>query len=138
MNYDCIYFYQKKFIEDVNNHQIEDFILKKFEERLKRTTGQSEIDSWRDSLPVMSQVLSDSEIPDNVGVLIEYMIPQSSFRVDFIIIGMNNDEGKENVVIVELKRWSDIELTDKDGIVKTRFKGGLQETSHPSYQSEVC
>jgi DNA replication protein DnaC len=135
MNYDCIYFYQKKFIEDVNNHQIEDVILKKFEERLKRTTGQSEIDSWRDSLPVMSQVLSDSEIPDNVGVLIEYMIPQSSFRVDFIIIGMNNDEGKENVVIVELKRWSDIELSDKDGIVKTRFKGGLQETSHPSYQS---
>jgi hypothetical protein len=48
MNYDCIYFYQKKFIEDVNNHQIEDVILKKFEERLKRTTGQSEIDSWRD------------------------------------------------------------------------------------------
>ena len=125
---------KKNFITDVNDFPIEDLILKKFEEKLKRTTGQSEIESWRDSLPYMSQVLSDSEIPDDAGILIEYMIPQSSFRVDFIITGIN-EEDKENVVIVELKRWSDSELTDKDGIVKTRFRGGLQETSHPSYQS---
>ncbi len=125
---------KKQFIDDVNNYPIEDVILKKFEERLHRTTGQSEIDSWRDSLPIMSQVLSDDQIPDDAGVLIEFMIPQSSFRVDFIITGLN-EHNKENVVIVELKRWSEIEITDKDGIVKTRFKGGLQETSHPSYQS---
>jgi len=85
-------------------------------------------------LPYMSQVLSDSTIPDDAGILIEYMLPQSSFRVDFIITGLNSDN-QENVVIVELKRWSNIELTDKDGIVRTRFKGGLQEASHPSYQS---
>lgn len=125
---------KKGFIDDVNNHPIEDVILKEFESVLKRTTGQSEIESWRDSLPYMSQVLSDDSIPNDAGVLIEYMIPQSSFRVDFIITGLNEKE-EENVVIVELKRWSDSEVTDKDGIVKTRFKGGLQETSHPSYQA---
>ena len=125
---------KKDFIRDVNDFPIEDVILKKFEEKLHRKTGQSEIDSWRDSLPFMSQVLSDSDIPDNTGVLIEYMIPQSSFRVDFILTGVNEND-KENVVIVELKRWSEIDITDKDGIVKTRFKGGVQETSHPSYQA---
>jgi DUF2075 family protein len=125
---------KKEFIREVNDFPIEQVILKKFEEKLHRTTGKSEIESWRDSLPYMSQVLSDNEIPDDAGILIEYMIPQSSFRVDFIITGINND-GKDNVVIVELKRWSDIDITDKDGIVKTRFKGGVQETSHPSYQS---
>ena len=125
---------KKDFIREVNDFPIEQVILKKFEEKLNRTTGKSEIESWRDSLPYMSQILSDSEIPDDAGILIEYMIPQSSFRVDFIITGINN-EGKDNVVIVELKRWSEIDVTDKDGIVKTRFKGGLQETSHPSYQS---
>jgi hypothetical protein len=36
---------------------------------------------------------------------------------------------------VELKQWSDAEVTDMDGIVRTRFQGGLQETSHPSYQA---
>lgn len=125
---------KKEFLNDINNYPIEDIILKKFEDKLKRTTGQSEIDSWKDSLPYMGQVLSDNEIPDDAGVMIEYMIPQSSFRVDFIITGLDN-ENKETVIIVELKRWSEIEVTDKDGIVKTRFKGGLQETSHPSYQS---
>jgi DUF2075 family protein len=125
---------KKDFLREVNDFPIEQVILKKFEEKLNRTTGKSEIESWRDSLPYMSQVLSDNEIPDDAGILIEYMIPQSSFRVDFIITGINN-EGKDNVVIVELKRWSDVDITDKDGIVKTRFKGGLQETSHPSYQS---
>ena len=125
---------KKEFLNNVNNYPIEDVILKKFEEKLQRTTGQSEIESWRDSLPYMSQVLSDDNIPNDAGILIEYMIPQSSFRVDFIITG-RNIANKENVVIIELKRWSEVEVTDKDGIVKTYFRGGLQETSHPSYQS---
>lgn len=125
---------KKEFINDVNNFPIEDVILKKFEEKLKRTTGQSEIESWRDSLPYMSQVLSNTGIPDDAGVLIEYNIPQSNFRVDFIVTGLN-EKNEENVIIIELKRWSEIEVTDKDGIVRTRFKGGMQETSHPSYQS---
>lgn len=125
---------KKGFINDVNNYPIEDVVLKEFETVLKRTTGTSEIESWRDSLPYMSQVLSDDSIPEDAGVLIEFMIPQSSFRVDFIITGLDDNE-RENVVIVELKRWSDSEITDKDGIVKTRFRGGLQETSHPSYQA---
>jgi DUF2075 family protein len=125
---------KREFLNHVNDFPIEDVILKKFEERLNRTTGQSEKDSWKDSLPYMAQVLSDNEIPDDAGVLIEYMIPQSSFRVDFIITG-NSLDNNENVVIVELKRWSEIQLTDKDAIVKTYFKGGIQETSHPSYQA---
>jgi uncharacterized protein len=125
---------KKQFIDDVNNFPIQDIILKNFEEKLQRTTGESEIQSWKDSLPFMSQVLADDEIPDTAGILIEYTIPQSAFRVDFIITGIGNDN-KENVIIVELKRWSEIELTEKDGIVKTRFRGGVQETSHPSYQA---
>lgn len=109
------------FIDDVNNYPIEDVILKKFESELKRTTGEREIESWRNSLPYMSQVLSHDSIPNDAGVLIEYMIPQSAFRVDFIITGMS-ESNEENVVIVELKQWSESQMTDKDGIVKTRLK----------------
>jgi DUF2075 family protein len=125
---------KKDFISNVNDFAVEDIILKNFQDKLKRTTGKSEIESWKDSLPYMAQVLSDDSIPDDTGILIEYMIPQSSFRVDFIITGLDSNN-KENVIIVELKRWSEIQLTDKDAIVKTYFKGGLQETSHPSYQA---
>lgn len=125
---------KRDFVKHVNDYPIEDLILKRFEERLHRKTGPSEIEAWKNSLPCMAQVLSDDSIPEDAGVLIEYMLPQSSFRVDFIITGMNNLD-EENVVIVELKRWSEAVLTDKDAVIKTRFKGGFHETSHPSYQA---
>jgi len=122
------------FINDVINNNIEEVILNQFQEKLKRTTTQSEIESWRDSLMYMHLVLADKDIPDDAGILVEFMIPQSSFRVDFIITGTGIDD-RENVIIIELKRWTNATLTEKDGIVRTRFKGGLVETSHPSYQA---
>ena len=122
------------FINDVTNDQIEQVILTNYKETLKRTTSESEIQSWRESLMYMNLVLMDQEIPDDAGVLVEFMIPQSSFRVDFIITGIN-ERKEEQVIIVELKRWSNATLTNKDGVVRTAFRGGLAETSHPSYQA---
>ena len=122
------------FINDVTNDQIEEVILANYQEKLKRNTSESEIQSWRESLMYMNLVLMDQEIPNDAGVLVEFMIPQSSFRVDFIITGVN-ERKEEQVIIVELKRWSNATLTNKDGVVKTFFKGGLAETSHPSYQA---
>ncbi len=125
---------KNNFISDVNDSSIDVIMKQTFESVLNRTVGESEISSWRDSLPYMAQVLSTDKIPNNAGVLIEYNIPTSNFRVDFIITGLGAEDS-ENIVIVELKRWQAIEKTDKNDIVKTRFKGGLQETTHPSYQA---
>ena len=47
--------------------------------------------------------LNDSDIPKDAGVAIEYNIPQTSKRVDFLISGYGLN-GKGNVVIVELKQ----------------------------------
>src|SRR5699024_4951129 len=79
-------------------------------------------------------VLDDDEIPNDVGVAIEFRIPYSSKRVDFLISGEN---GKENtVIVVELKQWEKVEKIDaKEAIVKTPMRYGLVETTHPSYQS---
>lgn len=125
---------KEEFIQHVNDYNIEDIIYENFEKKLKHSTGKSERESWRDSLPFMSQILSDASIPNNAGILIEYTLPQSSFRVDFIITGQD-ENNQDNVVIVELKRWTESHLTDKDGIVRTILNGGLRETSHPSYQA---
>jgi uncharacterized protein len=38
-------------------------------------------------------------------------------------------------VIIELKQWQEAKMTDKDGIVETRFEHGNKETNHPSYQA---
>jgi hypothetical protein len=82
----------------------------------------------------MAKVLNDDGIPADAGVAIEYSIPQTAKRIDFILSGRDN-EGTERIVIVELKQWAEARRTDKDGIVVTRFAGGEQEVSHPSYQA---
>ena len=49
--------------------------------------GPSEIQAWKHSLLEMAKVLGDEEIPDDAGVAIEYQLPQSSKRIDFVITG---------------------------------------------------
>lgn len=82
----------------------------------------------------MGNVLADKEIPSDCQISIEYAIPLTSKRVDLIITGQD-DAGRDTAVIVELKQWSEVAKTNKDGVVATRLGGGLVETSHPSYQA---
>ena len=123
-----------KFLSDVLSNNIENIILNFFEKKLNRGVSKSEIDSWKNSMGYMDRVLQDDEIPSDSGVAIEFQIPQTSKRVDFILTG-KGDNNSDQVIIVELKQWSEVEETNKDGVVKTRFKNGLVETSHPSYQA---
>ncbi|NCD07516.1 MAG: DUF2075 domain-containing protein [Spirochaetia bacterium] len=125
---------KERFLDDVLTNDIENIILSFFEKKLNRTVSSSEIQSWKNSMSYMDRVLSDDEIPKDSGVAIEFQIPQTSKRVDFILTG-KDESNNDQVIIVELKQWSDVEITEKDGVVKTRFRSGLVETSHPSYQA---
>lgn len=125
---------KKEFSEDVINNLIEKKILDSFQFSLGRTTSQSEIDSWKNSMVYMNNILLDPLIPHDSQVSIEFQIPLTSKRIDFIISG--TDENKnENVIIIELKQWQKANITAKDGIVSTRFKYGVTDTAHPSYQA---
>lgn len=122
------------FLKDVSERNIEDIVLNCMRDRLKMRVGKSEISSWNNSLGEMYHILNDVEIPDDLFVSIEYRIPQTSKRIDFILTGM--DEKKiEQVIIVELKQWSEVKRTEKDAIVVTRFQQGYCEQNHPSYQA---
>ncbi|MEI8226331.1 MAG: DUF2075 domain-containing protein [Bacteroidota bacterium] len=123
-----------KFLDDVLSNDIENIILYEFKKNLKKTTQRNEIDSWKYSLPFMSAILYDPEIPADTGILIEFEIPRSGKRVDFIIAGQNTSK-KDFVVLIELKQWSYSELTEKDGIVRTFYNRAKVETTHPSYQA---
>ena len=71
---------------------------------------------------------------DDCGVAIEFTIPTTSKRIDFILTGENQFKD-DSVVIIELKQWSEAnKVGGKDGIVRTILGGGLRETTHPSYQ----
>ena len=98
-------------------------------------TSPSEVNSWNNSMQYMFKVLSTETIPRNSGVAIEFNIPYTSKRVDFIVSGKDETQ-KESAVIIELKQWESIEKVEgKDGIVKTFVGGSLHEVTHPSYQA---
>jgi len=125
---------KKEFQKDVMTNDIGNIILETFRGVTGHSTGESEIKSWTNSLQYMDRVLNDDVIPSDAGIAIEYHIPQSSKRVDFIITGQDSQD-QDTAILIELKQWTQAQLTDKDAIVVTRFKHGDQETSHPSYQA---
>jgi DUF2075 family protein len=123
------------FLTDMRDRMIEDVVAQGFTDRTGRKAGEAEVRAWQNSLPYMAKVLGDKAIPDDVGVAIEYGIPQSSKRIDFLISGHDSADAA-NLIIVELKQWSTARLSDKDGLVVAR-RGGRTETegTHPSYQA---
>lgn len=126
---------KQEFNYDVVANAIADKILGKFQEKLGRTTTPQEIESWKNSMQYMNNILGDKDIPGNAGVSIrEYKIPQTSNRIDFILTGRDQNK-TDTAIIVELKQWSDARQTDKDAIVETYLGKGVREVNHPSYQA---
>ena len=76
----------------------------------------------------------ESRVPSDARVSIEYQLPRSSKRIDFILSGYGNSN-RPRVIIVELKQWSDAQVTKQDAIVRTPMGGSMVATSHPSYQA---
>ena len=123
-----------EFSQDVFSNQIEKKILDSFRSQLRRGTSKSEITSWKNSMHYMNNVLLSGHIPGDAGVAIEYKVPSTSKRIDFILSGADGDL-RETAVIVELKQWSEVSATQKDAIVRTEFRSGVTEVPHPSYQA---
>lgn len=125
---------KEKFMNSVKDGTIANEIANNIMEKMRRHTGDSEFSSWLNSLRQMYIVLAESNIPSDTGIAIEYNIPQTSKRVDFIISGYdsNNDS---NVILIELKQWSKIEkVAGEDALVKTFTGRALRTVVHPSYQ----
>lgn len=124
------------FRNDCFTRGIAEVIQETYEQVTRKRVGQSEINAWGASLQQVAIALNNSDIPDDAGVAIEYTIPQSSKRIDFIITGYDKDK-KPSLIIMELKQWSTSKVSEKDGIIIARRGGGALETEcpHPSYQA---
>lgn len=128
---------KESFIEDVNLGIIADKIREKYIECIHRKPSAPEFNSWKNSMQYMRGVLDDNEIPNNMGVAIEYNIPPTGCRIDFMMSGYSKNDSHE-AVIVELKQWDECTEVDKvDGVYKvnTYTGGALRDVNHPSYQA---
>lgn len=123
------------FMNAVVNDTIATEIENMIYDKMHRRTPLAEVRSWENSLEYMHKVLCDNEIPEDAGIAIEFNIPQTSKRVDFIISGYD-DNKNSNVVVVELKQWDRINKVNKsDALVETYVGGGMRQVVHPSYQA---
>jgi hypothetical protein len=127
----------KGFKEDVDRNRIHEILLENIIRAFNgKRIGQAEQDSWRNSLGFMERIVRRSGVADDCGILLEYTLPATYKRIDFIITGLDANS-QENLIIIELKQWQNAESTQKDGIVKTVVGRGLRETTHPSYQANA-
>lgn len=118
----------------VDSNRIVKDIEQQFNDKYGRKVSVPEKRSWNNSLRFMETVLRLARIPDDGGVLIEYNIPSTSKRIDFIVSG-HDEKDNANFVIVELKQWETAEATEKEDIVVAYTGGGFREVAHPSYQA---
>lgn len=127
---------KRQFVQDVKSNVIATKILDLIRERGLNAGQEREFASWHNSMKFMRDIVDDSEIEDDVQIAIEYNIPQTSKRVDFIILGTDAN-GKENIVIVELKQWTKAEKVDDDMhfSVRTYVANDNRIVCHPSYQA---
>ena len=123
------------FAEDVTLNRISDVLSEKLKEKHLSGGSISEVNSWNNSLHFMKDVLDTPNIPRDCGVAIEYNIPQTAKRVDFMILGQDKDE-TDHIVIVELKQWAKVQK------VKDTFRHSVlsdlkshEPVAHPSYQA---
>lgn len=122
------------FVQDIRSGLIASKVQSQFERHGITHHNDAEFRAWSNSLLYMRNVLDDDQIPDDISLAIEYQIPLTSKRVDFLIAGKDERE-TENIVVVELKQWEDSGMTSRSDIV-TAFTGGANRAvCHPCYQA---
>lgn len=87
-------------------------LQKSFATQMLYRPSASEVTSWANSLPVLNEDLERASLSD-AGVVIEYMLPLSSKRLDAVILG-RDAKGRSRATVLELKQWRRAEITSTD------------------------
>lgn len=121
-----------QFIDDTVQNQIADKLRLTFFDHFRFYPSPSEVQSWQNSLRAMSLLLMRSKLDDH-GVILEYQLPMTSKRLDFLICGKDG-ASRDNAVIIELKQWERCKAADGVNEVVTYTGGAEREVLHPSAQ----
>lgn len=122
------------FLVDVDSNKISDRIKEAYFQKSGKTNfNDKEDNSWINSMEFMGKIIRRSNIAKDCGVMIEFGLPSTSKRIDFIVSG-KDEIGKKKFIIIELKQWKEAQSTTKNDLVLTKYYSGNYST-HPSYQA---
>src|SRR5262252_4932188 len=122
----------KQFIDDTIQNRVADLMRTSFFHHCRFYPPVSEVNSWRNSLRSMCNVVQYAGLTDH-GILLEYQLPLTSKRLDCMMTGQNV-ESSDNAVIVELKQWEDVEPSSVEDCVTVFIGQGMRDVLHPSRQ----
>src|SRR2546425_5957994 len=121
-----------EFVRDTTHNRIADKLTEAFVRYYRYRPSPSEIGSWRNSLRAMSLIVADARL-DHHGVMLEYQLPMSSRRLDFLVCAKDMS-GRDQAIIVELKQWETCEESDAEDLVASHLGGRMRDVLHPSVQ----
>ena len=122
----------KDFIGESQRNQIAERLKGAFFSYYRYHPSPAEVNSWRNSLRAMADVLQIGGLQEQ-GVMLEYQLPLSSKRLDCMLCG-TDDRNAQRAVIVELKQWDKCESADPENVVRSWVGGRNRTLLHPSVQ----
>jgi hypothetical protein len=121
-----------QFVGDTVQNQIAGKLKNAFFSYYRYNPSHAEISSWQNSLRAIAGILQYGDLLDH-GVMLEYQLPLTSRRLDFMVTGKGQSNA-DNAVIVELKQWDTCGTADGENEVVTFVGGANREVLHPSAQ----
>jgi hypothetical protein len=124
----------ERFNEDVMQNCVADRAAEKYRTYYKKNPAEPEYRSWAISLAILNNSFHYASLKDN-HIIVEYELPYSSRRIDVLLFGHDVD-GQENIVMMELKQWSNQHVQDAetDGNVVVDYGQFKKEQPHPVLQ----
>lgn len=123
------------FNRDVRSNRIADLMKEAFESQSGKKVGVSEYNSWNNSTRHLKDIIEDAGLSDNM-IALEYEIPFNNNRIDCLLFGRGLND-RSNVVLIEMKQWSEVEALDDEGNFVETFTGGNSRVvAHPCQQVE--
>jgi hypothetical protein len=121
----------EQFREDVLFNRISDIMNEAFVTNFGHKVQPSELLSFQNSLSRVKDLIEISGIKDN-HIALEYQVPYNQSRIDCLIFGKNSS-GSDNILLIELKQWTNVTALEIEGnFVETYTGGGMKVVPHPS------
>ncbi|HLO60130.1 MAG TPA: DUF2075 domain-containing protein [Bacteroidales bacterium] len=123
----------ERFVADVRENTISDKMSESYQARLGKSPGKPEFNSWQNSLSRVRDLLEIGNVQDSF-VALEYEVPYNQSRLDCLLFGRGANR-EANVVLIELKQWTDVKPLPEEGNFVETFTGGKERiVPHPSQQ----
>ena len=121
----------RDFLEDVDLNRLERRLVDGFE----RQTGSVPADRsvWANEYARFSNALRRARVDDDMQVAIEYHVSAAGrSRIDVLLAG--NDGERDTCLVLELKAWSEADVSDIPELVWSPYGGGTL-AQHPCLQA---